>query len=1007
MLCSVVVDGAEVGCAVSFPTGPIRVVPTGPGSHVSLRFFKGFVRPGQHAEPQVEVSIGLSELARYGAPLYASLWLGLPALCGSTGMPARIGLRDSIICGQDPQVPKACVTFFRPVHGSLHARQLPGEAAGRMYRPDIKAALDNEEIDLCAGPVKRGPTSHQQVEGILEAFRAANSMALALQSTVFLNEAPTTARGAPSFLLWRCHPGPGLTALIHSEPIFGNAVGALKPGEVFRVAQEREGSDGILFLKLQDGRGWAADRTPQGGSLCVRHEVRQPPREEKAMTDSRRSLGPEAAAAAAGDGKFSGSKTGFVNAQEGAAKENVLPTGQDLGGGMGLQAQALQEELRLARAEIERSRAAEQQARQRAAGTQQELERATSDLQRREGIQVQEAAKGAKVAADLAQSVRHCDELKEAQDKTRKELEDLRARHQREVLRLHADLDVLRNKEKDMEELQKEVEETTTEMESMHKLLMQHEQVQEELLRARAELHHTGVQAEENLRIRIRTEQDVEAKDMALKSLSADLFHAQDEMNKAREEHEEGVAKLRAELERLAAKAEEYRLSCEALEAEQEELLGLREELRSSQEQFAEGTAKMRASLELQRSKEEEHRCARAELEAKLGEKERLLEARAEEVQELRKKASGEETLRKEAQEILSRAQATLNEAGGAAGEEPGKATLDAQVRTLREELETASAKEQLHRRAVRVLEEKLRLQEVARKDLEAQLEKAAAAGAQGEGADSDRPKPEEQGQGLLEAQEGLKEEQAKNQELQELLLTAKEGLENTAVQLKSQEADNRRLGQELEEAVFERKQLRIELKQRSGKESTQQRASKDLCRNLSNSLTAQEKRCSELEEQLAAASAKLEASEAAKADQQSALKTLQTELLSAQAESGKPVAEASDREAVSAELGALKAERDELLKKLTDLPEHGESAEEFCRKVTDLEAKLKAKDGRQQVLETKLGRLNDDLQEAEAVQVILKKAVRTAEERQKEAEGKLARTSQELAEARAKGFRD
>mmetsp|Transcript_59220 Transcript_59220/g.128578 ORF Transcript_59220/g.128578 Transcript_59220/m.128578 type:complete len:412 (-) Transcript_59220:46-1281(-) len=390
---------------------------------------------------------------------------------------------------------------------------------------------------------------------------------------------------------------------------------------------------------------------------------------------------------------------------------------------------------------------------------------------------------------------------------------------------------------------------------------MQHEQVQEELLRARAELHHTGVQAEENLRMRIRTEQDVQAKDMALKSLSADLFQAQDEMNKAREEHEEGVAKLRAELERLAGKAEEYRLSCEALEAEQEELLGLREELRSSQEQFAEGTAKMRASLELQRSKEEEHRRTRAELEAKLGEKERLLEAQAEEVRELRKKASSEETLRKEAQEILSRAHATLNEAGGAAGEEPGKATLDVQVRTLREELETASAKEQLHRRAVRVLEEKLRLQEVARKDLEAQLEKA---GAQGEGADSDRPKPEEQGQGLLEAQEGLKEEQAKNQELQELLLTAKEGLENTAVQLKSQEADNRRLGQELEEAVFERKQLRIELKQRSGKEGTQQRASKDLCRNLSNSLTAQEKRCSELEEQLAAAAEAEEAAPAA-----------------------------------------------------------------------------------------------------------------------------------------------
>lgn len=42
----------------------------------------------------------------------------------------------------------------------------------------------------------------------------------------------------------------------------------LEPGEVFAVSQELEGSGGVKYLKLADGRGWAFDRKPGVGVLC-------------------------------------------------------------------------------------------------------------------------------------------------------------------------------------------------------------------------------------------------------------------------------------------------------------------------------------------------------------------------------------------------------------------------------------------------------------------------------------------------------------------------------------------------------------------------------------------------------------------------------------------------------------------------------------------------------------------------------------------------------------------
>jgi hypothetical protein len=45
----------------------------------------------------------------------------------------------------------------------------------------------------------------------------------------------------------------------------------LSPGEIFQVAEERASPDGIIFLKLADGRGWVFDRKPGAGNMCARH----------------------------------------------------------------------------------------------------------------------------------------------------------------------------------------------------------------------------------------------------------------------------------------------------------------------------------------------------------------------------------------------------------------------------------------------------------------------------------------------------------------------------------------------------------------------------------------------------------------------------------------------------------------------------------------------------------------------------------------------------------------
>merc|ERR1712032_1726358 len=41
-------------------------------------------------------------------------------------------------------------------------------------------------------------------------------------------------------------------------------------GEQFLVSQEVRGADGVTFLRLSDGRGWAFDRKPGVGMMCTK-----------------------------------------------------------------------------------------------------------------------------------------------------------------------------------------------------------------------------------------------------------------------------------------------------------------------------------------------------------------------------------------------------------------------------------------------------------------------------------------------------------------------------------------------------------------------------------------------------------------------------------------------------------------------------------------------------------------------------------------------------------------
>merc|ERR1719394_1318226 len=64
--------------------------------------------------------------------------------------------------------------------------------------------------------------------------------------------------------IWKYDAGDGHHMDIRKEPRMDcpRVRQKLEPGELFCVSEERRGPDGVLYLELADGRGWAFDKKP-------------------------------------------------------------------------------------------------------------------------------------------------------------------------------------------------------------------------------------------------------------------------------------------------------------------------------------------------------------------------------------------------------------------------------------------------------------------------------------------------------------------------------------------------------------------------------------------------------------------------------------------------------------------------------------------------------------------------------------------------------------------------
>uniref|UniRef100_A0A7S1LXS8 Uncharacterized protein n=1 Tax=Alexandrium catenella TaxID=2925 RepID=A0A7S1LXS8_ALECA len=185
------------------------------------------------------------------------------------------------LCAKDEEVPRPTAVarggdaFSHEVAaGQLRAAPTP-PAAPRLQPPAPRPA-----------PVLRGPgevmdarTERQEAEGE-RGERQEQRPAVSRHSS---------PEAAPHLATWRYEPEDGLHVDVRSAPDVGaqRTGGFLRAGEVFQVSEEREGAEGVLYLRLADGDGWVFDRKPGIGPLCARvqpapsvEEARPPPRRQ-------------------------------------------------------------------------------------------------------------------------------------------------------------------------------------------------------------------------------------------------------------------------------------------------------------------------------------------------------------------------------------------------------------------------------------------------------------------------------------------------------------------------------------------------------------------------------------------------------------------------------------------------------------------------------------------------------------------------------------------------------
>lgn len=212
--CTVFVDGRQLGPSILAGLGnsrmPLKVEQRGPNSQISFHFsldgaweeVKGHLDEtkdmwegldvneereqednsegkGQKlsnsssATSNVRIEFPVAQLARYGAPLYTTLCLGLPL---ESETPVQLDLSEALKKAQAVDAAKVTITLFRPAR-ERDSYGLP--------KPDFHAFLveDTEPMPMCARPDSRplGPTSAAQIKGLTRALQTMSLVASSLQ----------------------------------------------------------------------------------------------------------------------------------------------------------------------------------------------------------------------------------------------------------------------------------------------------------------------------------------------------------------------------------------------------------------------------------------------------------------------------------------------------------------------------------------------------------------------------------------------------------------------------------------------------------------------------------------------------------------------------------------------------------------------------------------------------------------------------------------------------------
>merc|ERR1712039_785806 len=77
-----------------------------------------------------------------------------------------------------------------------------------------------------------------------------------------------------------CYNGAGIAIRETADIDGARTAHVMDHGKTFDVSEEKEGANGVIYLKLSDGRGWLFDKKPGVGAMCslVKEEAASSPK---------------------------------------------------------------------------------------------------------------------------------------------------------------------------------------------------------------------------------------------------------------------------------------------------------------------------------------------------------------------------------------------------------------------------------------------------------------------------------------------------------------------------------------------------------------------------------------------------------------------------------------------------------------------------------------------------------------------------------------------------------